>query len=69
MWHKVADGVYAIEGPDGLPIALATSLEDGTSLRVAEQWWAGSRASLDWVESDAAREWLRNLGESNGPEW
>lgn len=58
--------VWAIEGSDGLPIALTTTLEDGTPLQVAEQWWAGSRALLDWVVSDAGREWLSNFGESGG---
>ena len=68
MWHKVADGVYAIEGPDGLPIALMTTLGDGTPLRVAEQWWAGSRTLLEWAKTDAGRERLRHLGELGGSE-
>jgi hypothetical protein len=28
-------------------LALATTLEDGTPLKVAEQWWAASRRMLD----------------------
>lgn len=68
MWHKVADGVYAIEGLDGLPIALMTTLDDGMPLRVAEQWWAGSRRLLEWAKTDAGREWLRHLGEPGGSE-
>jgi hypothetical protein len=53
MWRKVANGVYWIEDVDGLPVALATTLGDGTPLRVAEQWWDARRgmveSSLDWV--------------------
>jgi hypothetical protein len=36
--RKLADGVYWTEDADGLPSALATTLDDGvTSLRAAEQ--------------------------------
>jgi hypothetical protein len=51
MWQKVADGVYCIEDADGMPLALATTLDDGMPLRVAEQWWSASRRmlGLDWA--------------------
>jgi hypothetical protein len=46
--HKLADGVYWAEDADGLPTALATTLDDGvTSLKAAEQWWAASQRLLD----------------------
>lgn len=44
MLRKVADGVWWTEDSDGLPGALVTHLEDGTSLRAADQWWTASRA-------------------------
>jgi hypothetical protein len=47
VWHKVAAGVYWIEDADGLPLALATTTDDGTPLKVAEQWWAASNAMHD----------------------
>ncbi|MGH3165809.1 MAG: hypothetical protein ACRDN0_07925 [Trebonia sp.] len=47
MLRKVAEGVYWIEDAEGSPLALVTALEDGTSLKVAEQWWAASRRMLD----------------------
>jgi hypothetical protein len=52
MWRKVADGVYCIEDADGMPLALATALEDGTPLEAVEPWWAASRRmlGLDWPE-------------------
>jgi hypothetical protein len=56
MWRKVADGVWCTEDADGMPAALATSLDDGTPLRIAEQWWGLGQRLLDWVGSDAERE-------------
>jgi hypothetical protein len=56
MWHKVADGVYCIEDSNGLPMAVATALEDGTPLRIAEQWWDASRRLLD-----SCRDWLKQF--------
>jgi hypothetical protein len=52
MWRKVADGVYCIEDADGMPLALATTLDDGTPLKAVEPWWAASRRmlDLDWPE-------------------
>ena len=52
MWRKVADSVYCIEDADGAPLALATTLDDGTPLKAAEAWWAASRRmlGLDWPE-------------------
>jgi hypothetical protein len=52
MWRKVADGVYCIEDADGMPLALATTLDDGTPLKAAEPLWAASRRmlDLDWPE-------------------
>jgi hypothetical protein len=52
MWWKVIDGVYWIEDADGMPLALATTLDDGTPLKAAEPWWAASRTmlDLDWPE-------------------
>jgi hypothetical protein len=52
MWRKVADGVYCIEDADGMPLALATTLDDGTPVKGAEPWWAASRRmlDLDWPE-------------------
>lgn len=62
MWRKVADGVWCIEDADDLPMALATTLDDGTPLRVAEQWWAAARDVID-----ASYDWLRQFPESNWP--
>jgi hypothetical protein len=67
MWHKVAAGVYWIEDADGLPLALATSTDDGTPLKVAEQWWAASNAPIGWAGSDAGREWLSRFGDLDQP--
>jgi hypothetical protein len=39
--------VYWIEDADGLPLVLATTTDDGTPLKVAEQWWAASNAMHD----------------------
>ena len=63
MWQKVADGVYAIMDADGLPAGLATTLDDGTPLKVAEQWWSASRKLVEWAGSDAARELLERYGD------
>lgn len=63
VWHKVADGVYWIEDAGGLPLALASTMDDGTPLRVAGEWWAASRALTDWAGSDAGREWLGQFGD------
>jgi hypothetical protein len=51
--RKVADGVYWIEDADGMPLALVTTLEDGTPLKAAEPWWAASSRmlELDWGQS------------------
>ena len=46
MWRKVTDGVRCIEDADGQSLALATALGDGTSLKVAQHWWAASEAAL-----------------------
>jgi hypothetical protein len=35
MWEKVAEGVYCFEDVDGMPLAVATTLDDGTPLKVA----------------------------------
>jgi hypothetical protein len=67
MWHKVAAGLYWIEDADGLPLALASAMDDGTPLKVAEQWWAASSALLDWAVGDAGREWLSQFGELDEP--
>jgi hypothetical protein len=61
MWQKVAAGVYWMEDADGLPLALASAMDDGTSLAVAEQWWAASQALVEWAGSDTGREWLRRF--------
>jgi hypothetical protein len=63
MLRKVADGVYWTEDADGLPAALVTALEDGTPLRVAEQWWSAGRMLVEWAASDAARAWLARYGQ------
>ena len=66
--HKLADGVYWAEDADGLPTALATTLDDGvTSLKAAEQWWAASQRLLEWVASAAGREWTGQAGQHGGP--
>ena len=62
MWRKVADGVWCIEDVDGLPMALATTLDDGTSLKVAEQWWAAARGVID-----ASYDWPRQFPELDWP--
>jgi hypothetical protein len=67
MWQKVADGVWAVEGADGLPTALATTLDDGTPLKVAEQWWAARQNLLEWAASGEAREWLGRHDGLQGP--
>jgi hypothetical protein len=65
--HKLADGVYWAEDADGLPAALATTLDDGvTSLKAAEQWWAASQRLLEWVASAAGREWIEQAGQHGG---
>jgi hypothetical protein len=61
MLRKVAGGVYWIADANGLPLALATALDDGTPLKVAEQWWAVNSTLLDWASSDAGRDWLRQF--------
>jgi hypothetical protein len=71
MWHKVADGVYWVEGPDGLPVGLATTLDGGTPLTIAEGWWAGAQKLIhDLASSDTVRDMLRRqvLGEGERPE-
>jgi hypothetical protein len=55
--------VYAIMDADGLPAGLATTLDDGTPLRVAEQWLSASRKLAEWADSDAAGELLERYGE------
>jgi hypothetical protein len=60
--RKVADGVYWIEGSDGLPVGLATTLDDGTPLKVAEQWWEASRSLAEWTSTPEAREWFARQG-------
>ena len=67
MLRKVADGVYWTEDADGLPLALVTALDDGTSMKVAEQWWDASRRLLDWVSSDAGRDWLKRFPDLSWP--
>jgi hypothetical protein len=65
--RKLADGVYWTEDADGMPAALATTLEDGvTSLRAAEQWWAAGQSLLEWTASDAGREWVERHGGQGG---
>jgi hypothetical protein len=65
--RKLADGVYWAEGADGLPAALATTLDDGvTSLKAAEQWWAASQRLLEWVALAAGREWTGQAGRRGG---
>jgi hypothetical protein len=63
LCYKVGAGLYWVEGADGLPLAIAPALQDGTPIMVAEQWWAASNAMLDWVGSNAGREWLSRLGD------
>lgn len=62
MLRKVADGVYWIKGPDGLPVGLATTLEDGTSLEVAEQWWSATRGLAERLSTPETREWFARHG-------
>lgn len=62
MWQKVAHGVWCIEDDDGLPMALATTRDDGTPLKVAVQWWAVARDVID-----ASCDWLRQFPESSWP--
>lgn len=62
MWHKVTGGIYWIEGPDGIPVGLATTLDDGTPLKVAEQWWAVNRRLAEWIGTPEAREWFARHG-------
>ena len=63
MLRKVADGVYWSEDADGLPMALVTALDDGTSLKVAEQWWVPGQLLLEWAASGAVSDWLDLYGE------
>jgi hypothetical protein len=57
--RKLADGVYWTEDADGLPAALATTLDDGiTSLKAAEQWWSAGQRLLEWSASAAGLEWI-----------
>jgi hypothetical protein len=48
--------MYYIEDVDGMPLALATTLDDGTPLKAVEPWWAASRRmfELDWPEEGSA---------------
>ena len=46
-----------------MPAGLATTLDDGTPLRVAEQWLSASRKLAEWADSDAAGELLERYGE------
>jgi hypothetical protein len=62
MLRKVVDGLYWIEGSDGLPIALATTLDDGTPLKVAEEWWSTVRRLTEWISTPEAREWFFRHG-------
>lgn len=62
MWQKIAHSVWCIEDADGLPMALATTLDDGTPLKVAEQWWAAARGVIS-----ASYDWLRQFPESSWP--
>jgi hypothetical protein len=62
---KVAGGVNAIEDTDGLPVALATALDNGTPLQVTEQWWGLHRRLCEWAASDEARELLKRAGEAD----
>jgi hypothetical protein len=62
MWHKVAGGVYWVEGPEGLPAGLATTLDDGTSLKAAGQWQARIVSLAKWVSTPEAREWFAQHG-------
>jgi len=66
MLRKVADGVYWTEDADGLPAALVTTLDDGTPLKVAEQWWTASRTMMDRA-TGLARELLDRHGEPGQP--
>lgn len=60
MWRKVTDGLWCIEDADGIPAALVTHLDDGTSLAVAEQWWAASQRLVnDLSDSSTIRDWLK----------
>jgi hypothetical protein len=59
MLRKVADGVWYIEDADGLPAALVTTLQDGTPLGLAEQWWTASQTLVrDLADSDTVRDML-----------
>lgn len=62
MLRKVANGVYWIEGPDGLPVGLTTTLDDGTPLKVAEQWWSATGRLAEWIATPEAREWFARHG-------
>jgi hypothetical protein len=66
MLRKVADGVYWIEDADGLPSALVTTLDNGTPLKVAEQWWTASRTMMD-PATDLGRELLERYGKPGEP--
>jgi hypothetical protein len=62
MLRKVVDGVYWIEGPDGTPVGLTTTSDDGTSLKAVECWWSPIRAIAEWISTPAAREWFASHG-------
>ena len=65
--RKAADGVYWTEDADGLPAALVTTLDDGTPLKVAEQWWwTASRTMMDRA-TDLARELLERYAKPGEP--
>ena len=60
-------GVYLTEEADGLPPALATALEDGTSPKVAGQRRGLRERLLDWAGSDEARELPGRDSAAGGP--
>lgn len=66
MLRKVAEGIYLAEDADGLPAALVTTLDDGTPLKVADQWWTASRTVMDRATA-LARDLLERSGESGEP--
>lgn len=70
MLHRVADEMFWVEDPGGLPVGLVTVQGDGSvSPGTAEIWLSASPCFRlpGWVASDAGRGWLASLDEQNRP--
>jgi hypothetical protein len=66
MLHHVTGDLFWAEDPDGLPIGLVVAPDDApVSPKMAEVWRSASPRFrlLEWIATDAGREWLEHLDE------